>query len=51
MCEYYFTFPDLMVNEHPDEYKIVDEWVKRTDPNFNPSNTLEARRNIILETQ
>lgn len=49
LCEYYFTFPEILRNEAPADFDLVDEWVKREDPNFNPLKAANRRSEIISQ--
>ncbi len=47
ICEYYFTFPEILKDKSPDDFALVDGWVKRQDPNFDPFVAATNRANII----
>lgn len=47
ICEHYFTFPEILKEESPKDFALVDDWVKRQDPNFDPFAAAEHRKQII----
>lgn len=50
MCEFYFSDPELFKDVYPEAFKIVDDWVKNTDPNFDPASSAKKRQEIMAET-
>ncbi len=49
ICEYYFTFPEILKEKSPNDFALVDAWVKRQDPEFDPFVAATNRNNIINE--
>lgn len=47
--EWYFAFPADFQKNNPADYRLVDNWVKRTDPDFDPVAALAQRKAIIDE--
>jgi hypothetical protein len=35
LCKEYFSFPSLLKKDHPKDFEIVDNFMKKQDPNFN----------------
>jgi hypothetical protein len=50
MCQLYFFHSDIFRDIYPDAFKIVDDWVKNTDPNFDPIDAAHKRQAIVAET-
>lgn len=47
MCKLYFCHSELFKELYPDAFKIVDDWVKNTDQNFEPLDASYKRQEII----
>ncbi len=47
ICCVYFNEPMLLRMEHPDDYQIVDNTVRLTDPEFNPQKAADDRYNLL----
>jgi len=50
LCEYYFTFPDILKERSPEDFELVDSWVKKRDPQFDPFIASE-KRNSLMEQE
>lgn len=48
ICEEYFDNPQWLKENHPEDYKIVDQYVKKQDRKFNPTDAKLKRESIIL---
>lgn len=48
ICEHYFGVPEWMREQYPEDYLLVEEYVKKTDPSYNPIEA-KSKRNKILE--
>lgn len=46
-CEDYFTFPEILKQDNPREFEMVDKYVKMEDPNYNPIEKQVQRQEII----
>lgn len=49
ICEQYFSNPKEFKQQYPDDFQLVDEWVKKQDPNFDPVRAA-AHRETLLST-
>ena len=47
LCEGYFSVPEWVKNNYPEDYAIVDGYVKKTDPAFDAIHAEEQRDSII----
>ncbi len=45
----YFSDPNLFEQEYPEDYKIVNWWVKKHDPNFDPISASQKRDQLLQE--
>lgn len=45
--EYYFAFPDMLKEKSPKDFELVDQWVKRSDPEFDTFRAHALRDSII----
>ncbi|MBU2109700.1 hypothetical protein KKB71_01960 [Patescibacteria group bacterium] len=50
ICEYYFNMPDWLQEKYPEDFAIVDKYVKKNDHNFNPF-VAKDKRNSILQNK
>lgn len=48
-CDHYFTMPDTFKELYPQEFELVDKYVKKEDPTFNPVEKVQQRQEIIKE--
>ncbi len=48
-CEYYFTFPEMLKQDHPREFAMVDKYVKMEDSNYTPFEKLAQRQELIKQ--
>jgi len=48
-CEYYFTFPEALQQDHPSEFAMVDKYVKMEDPKYNPIEKEAQRQELIKQ--
>jgi len=48
-CEYYFTFPEILKEDHPREFEMVDKYVKMEDKNYNPVEKYNQRMEVIKQ--
>lgn len=39
ICKTYFSNPEYLEDNHPKDFKLVDEYVRKQDPNFDPSES------------
>ncbi len=51
LCEYYFSFPDILQKESPEDFSLIDTYVKKQDPNFDPFKAKELRNQIYQKYQ
>jgi len=49
--EYYFSFPDILKEESPEDFALIDEYVKKQDPNFDPFKAKKLRNQIYNKYQ
>lgn len=49
ICESYFTTPSFLKEKHPGDYDLVDQWVKKQDPEFDPEEALHKRFDVLME--
>lgn len=47
LCENYFAVPEWVQERYPEDYALVHEYVKRSDPSFDPARA-EAQRDAII---
>lgn len=48
VCEAYFTDPDDL-RRHPEDFALVDTWVKKQDPDYEPYAAAAERAEIIFQ--
>lgn len=48
-CEYYFTFSEILKQDHPREFEMVDKYVKKEDPTFDTFKKKEQRDELIKQ--
>ncbi len=48
ICEHYFGMPEWMQEQYPKDYLLVEKYVKKTDPSYNPIE-VKSKRSRILE--
>lgn len=49
ICEEYFNLPDRLQKEYSEDFAIVDKYVKKNDPNFDPFLAKEKRSSILRQ--
>ncbi|MDO8515732.1 MAG: hypothetical protein Q7S28_00585 [bacterium] len=49
LCSDYFFTPDTLEKEHPADYALVDEYVKKSDPHFSPEKAMLARVGVYKQ--
>lgn len=47
LTEYYFTFPKDLFDQSEADYLLVEKWMKRADPSFDPIKAKEQRDSMI----
>jgi hypothetical protein len=47
MCMNYFQFSEWFQDTYPEDFKIVDEFIKKTDPSFDPLKAEKQRGKIL----
>lgn len=47
LCTDYFIFPELIKQLFPEDFKLVDQYIKKNDPNFNVFEARNKRLKII----
>ena len=47
ICMQYFDNPEWFSENHPEDYELVDQWVTKQDPSFDPVEAKLKRENII----
>lgn len=48
-CDHYFTMSDMFKELYPQEFKMVDKYVKKEDPAFDPIEKAQQRQEVIKE--
>lgn len=51
ICEAYFVAPDDLQNNHPDDFTLVDNWVKKQDPTYDPFSMAQERIEKIVDLE
>ncbi|MFA6909127.1 MAG: hypothetical protein WC289_04585 [Patescibacteria group bacterium] len=51
ICEEYFIYPTWLQQEHSEDFTLVDEWVKKQDPDFDPFKAARIRDGMVDEIQ
>ncbi len=49
LCQYYFGAPEWMKDEFPEDFALVAEYVKKSDPAFSPQEASSRRIHMIDE--
>lgn len=49
LCEWYFTFPGLLEERSKKDFLLVDRWVKKRDPQYNPKESQKARNALFKQ--
>ena len=50
MCGGYFATPEWVKKEYPEDFAIVDEYVRKADPTFDPVRA-EEQRDLIIQNE
>lgn len=48
VCRAYFSNPNGLRADHPDDFALVDGWIKKQDPDFNPVTAAQQRTKLIV---
>lgn len=51
ICEEYFTNPTGLQQDHAEDFQLVDDWVRKQDPDFDPFTAATARENSIAQIE
>lgn len=46
-CEYYFTFPEMLKQDYPLEFAMVNKYIGMEDPNYNPFDKGIEKKELI----
>lgn len=49
ICQYYFNMPNWLQQEYPEDFSLVDKYVKKNDSNFDPFIAKEKRASILRQ--
>lgn len=47
VCEWYFTFPDLLRQRSEKDFRLVDKWVRKRDPQYDTQKMQREREKLL----